>query len=122
MNCQYCGREFNKGYNLRRHENDYCPARENCDADSDDEMTTRHTDEEMSSSSREDENSENDETDESDGEDEIDPWLSLIDDAASGVRANYEELLQTFAYRKAKTRVQLKRKLMKKSFQCYKKN
>ncbi len=52
MNCQYCGREFNKGYNLRRHENDYCPARENGDADSDDEMTIHHTDEEMSSSSR----------------------------------------------------------------------
>ena len=50
----------------------------------------------MSSSSREDENSENDGTDESDGEDEIDPWISLIDDAASGVRANYEELLQAF--------------------------
>ena len=96
MNCQYCGREFNKGYNLRRLENDYCPARENGDADSDDEMTIRHTDEKMSSSSREDENSENDETDESDGEDEIDPWISLIDDAASGVRANYEELLQAF--------------------------
>ncbi len=59
-----------------------CPARENDDADdSDDEMTIRHTDEEMSSSSREDENSKNDETDSGD---EIDPWISLIDDAASG--------------------------------------
>ena len=28
MNCQYCGRVFNRGYNLRRHEDEYCPYRE----------------------------------------------------------------------------------------------
>ena len=27
MSCQFCGRHFNRGYNLRRHEQEYCPLR-----------------------------------------------------------------------------------------------
>ena len=25
MSCQFCGNQFNRGYNLRRHEKEYCP-------------------------------------------------------------------------------------------------
>ena len=25
MSCKFCGRAFNRGFNLRRHENEYCP-------------------------------------------------------------------------------------------------
>ena len=27
MSCQFCGKQFNRGYNLRRHEKEYCPLR-----------------------------------------------------------------------------------------------
>ena len=29
MNCQYCGKIFRRDYNLRRHEDEYCPDRDN---------------------------------------------------------------------------------------------
>ena len=29
MNCQYCGKIFRRDYNLRRHEDEYCPNRDN---------------------------------------------------------------------------------------------
>ena len=25
MSCKFCGKAFNRGFNLRRHENEYCP-------------------------------------------------------------------------------------------------
>ena len=25
MNCRFCGKSFNRGFNLRRHESEYCP-------------------------------------------------------------------------------------------------
>ena len=28
MSCQFFGKQFNRGYNLRRHEKEYCPLRE----------------------------------------------------------------------------------------------
>ena len=29
MNCQYCGKIFTSDYNLRQHEDEYCPDRDN---------------------------------------------------------------------------------------------
>ena len=26
MNCRFCGKSFNRGFNLRRHESEYCPS------------------------------------------------------------------------------------------------
>ena len=28
MSCKFCGKAFNRGLNLRRHENEYCPLRD----------------------------------------------------------------------------------------------
>ena len=28
MSCQFCGKAFNGGFNLRRHENEHCPLRD----------------------------------------------------------------------------------------------
>ena len=28
MSCKFCGKAFNRGFNLRRHENEYCPLRD----------------------------------------------------------------------------------------------
>ncbi len=90
-------KRINKGCTLRRHENDYCSFRENDNADSNykcafarnlaihNQMHRAH-------------HIENVETDDaSNGEDVIDPWVLLIDDdAALGIRADYDELLQEF--------------------------
>ena len=89
MNFQYCGKLFGKGYNLRRHENDYCPSREYADTEEPD----MERNEEMSNSSY-DETSQSSEGD-GDIKEEIDPWATLIDDAKVTVRPEYDELLKT---------------------------
>ena len=89
MDCQYCGKMFGEGYNLRRHENDYCPSREYADTEEPD----MELDEEMSNSSYD----ETSQSSEGDGEieEEIDPWATMIDDAKVMVRPEYDELLKT---------------------------
>ena len=80
MNCQYCRKIFTSDYNLRRHEAEYCPDRDNdgkeCSHDDDDEDT-------------EDESSSENSSDE-----ENDPWNTLINDAVSKVWDQYKEILQ----------------------------
>ena len=99
MNCQYCGRVFNRGYNLRRHEDEYCPYRE--EDNSSDECSPpkksrdAEDDEDDVSSSSCDESSEYSEDDDEIKE-EIDPWATLIEDAKVIVRSKYEELLNVF--------------------------
>ena len=81
---------FGKGYNLRRHENEYCPSREYVDTGQPDV----ECDEEMSNSSCDESNHESSEGD-GEIEEEIDPWATLIDDAKEMVRPEYNELLKT---------------------------
>ena len=93
MDCQYCGKIFSSDYNLRRHEDEYCPNRDNDADEASDESMETHA-------SRDDNTSEHEESDsesssENSSEEEIDPWSTLIEDAASKVRAQYEEILQT---------------------------
>ena len=49
MSCKFCGKAFNRGFNLRRHENEYCPLKsedremsetESLTADSEDDGST----------------------------------------------------------------------------------
>ena len=49
MSCKFCGKAFNRGFNLRRHENQYCPLKskdremsetESLTADSEDDGST----------------------------------------------------------------------------------
>ena len=97
MNCQYCGRVFNRGYNLRRHEDEYCPYREqdNSSHECSPPKKSRDADEDEVSSSSSDENSEYSEDDDKIKE-EVDPWATLIEDAKVIVRSKYEELLNAF--------------------------
>ena len=102
MDCQYCGKIFTSDYNLRRHEDEYCPDRDNdgkecsprkesCDADeasisSNESMGTHasHDDDDV-----EDESSSGNSSDE-----ENDPWTTLINEAVSKVWDQYKEILQ----------------------------
>ena len=57
MNCKFCGKAFSRGFNLRRHENEYCPLkiqdREESESsqtmDSEDDASTTSTDSSKSS-------------------------------------------------------------------------
>jgi hypothetical protein len=83
MSYQFCGKQSNRGYNLRRHEEEYCPLRaqernmSQTDSDSqegdfqDDVSTTSTHGSEISMTT----------DNESETEDEIDPWIPLIEEA-----------------------------------------
>ena len=90
---------INRGYNLRRHEDEYCPYREQGNIS--DECSppkksrdAEDTEDDVSSSSC-DENSEYSEDDDEIKE-EIDPWANLIEDSKVIVRSKYEEPLNAF--------------------------
>ena len=68
MSCQFCGNQFNRGYNLRRHES---PLRE--------QETTR-----VSESSTENET-----------EEEMDPWTSLIEETKQRSNIAFEEMKES---------------------------
>ena len=41
MNCRFCGKSFNRGFNLRRHESEYCPLQDrNSSIESDSDQST----------------------------------------------------------------------------------
>ena len=92
MNCRFCDKQFDRAFNLRRHENDYC--------------TLRHTDEQEQEQS----GSSGDETDyskdgmssgnesmtttdnESETEQEEDPWLPIITEGKERCQSEFEEI------------------------------
>ena len=107
MNCGFCGKSFNRGFNLRRHENEYCPLRNVSEDDTPepkiDHIKRKHTesDDDQLSSSGDDhtsdgsEHSETDyDTDSSETEDETDPWVSLIVEAQERHLTEYNEVMQ----------------------------
>jgi hypothetical protein len=83
MSYQFCGKQFNRGYNPRRHEKEYCPLRaqernmSQTDSDSqegdfqDDVSTTSTHGSEISMTT----------DNESETEEEMDPWIPLIEEA-----------------------------------------
>ena len=104
MDCQYCGKIFASDYNLRRHEGEYCPDRDNdgkeCsppkksrDADeasiSSNESTEKHASHDDDDEDTKDESSSGNSSDE-----ENNPWNTLINDAVSKVLDQYKEILQ----------------------------
>ena len=89
MWCEKCEYSFA----FLRHENEYCPNRDNDGDEASNESTETHA-------SHDDVTSEHDKSDsesssKNSSEEEIDPWSTLIEDGASKVRTQYEEILQT---------------------------
>ena len=93
MNCQFCGKQFNRGYNLRRHKKEYCPLREQernmsqTDSDSqerdfEDDVSTTST--HVSESSTDNE-----------AEEEMDPWIPLIEEAKQRGNIAFEEMKES---------------------------
>ena len=97
MSCRFCGKQFNRGYNLRRHEKEYCPLNkqeENMsygNSDIGDISSSDEGERNMSSDSYESETMSDDNEMESEEEEE-DPWYPLINEAKDRCFDDFEEI------------------------------
>ena len=91
MSCKFCGKVFNRGFNLRRHENDYCALknqeREMSETDS---SQTMDTEEDASTNSTR--GSESPVSTDNESETEEDPWMPLVDEAMQKHKTAFEEM------------------------------
>ena len=87
MNCQYCRKIFTSDYNLRRHEAEYCPDRDNGKECSPPKKSRDADGASISSNESMGTHASHDDDDE-------DPWNTLINDAVSKVWDQYKEILQ----------------------------
>ena len=93
MRCKFCGKAFNRGFNLRRHENEHCPLRdqekemsetESQAMDSGDDASTSSTDGSESPVTTDNET----ETD----EEENDAWMPMVEQAMQKHKTAFEEM------------------------------
>ena len=104
MNCQYCRKIFASDYNLRRHEDEYCPDRDNDGKECSPPKKSRDADEASISFNKsmgthashddDDEDTKNESSSGNSSGEENDPWNTLISDAVSKVLDQYKEILQ----------------------------
>ena len=92
MSCKFCGKAFNRGFNLRRHENEYCPLKskeremsetESLTAGSEDvasTVTTCRSESPMTGDS------------ETEEEEEADPWMPMVEEAMQKHKAAFQEM------------------------------
>ena len=98
MSCQFCGKQFNRGYNLRRHEKEYCPlgAQERNMSQADSDSQERDFQDDVSTTSTE--VSEISTDNESETEEEMDPWIPLIEEAKQRSNIAFEEMKESRPY------------------------
>ena len=102
MNCRFCGKSFNRGFNLRRHESEYCPLQDRnssieSDSDQSTGMSTKRKYADTDDSTSESDSDHSDYTDEDqENEHETDPWASLKMEAVTKNMPEFQELTETF--------------------------
>ena len=97
MSCQFCGKQFNRGYNLRRHENEYCPlgAQERNMSQTDSDSQERDFQDDVSTTSTEVSEISTMTDNESETEEEMDPWIPLIEEAKQRSNIAFEEMKES---------------------------
>ena len=91
--CQFCGKKYNRGYNLRRHEKEYCPLREqerNMSQTDSDSQERDFQDDFSTTSTHGSESSTDNET-----EEEMDPSIPLIEEAKQRSNIAFEEMKES---------------------------
>jgi hypothetical protein len=90
MSCQFCGKQFNRGYNLRRHEKEYCPLREQVRNMSQTDSDSQERDFEGDVS-----NTSTHVSTDNEAEEEMDPWIPLIEEAKQRSNIAFEEMKES---------------------------
>ena len=101
MNCRFCGKSLNRGFNLRRHESEYCPLQDhNSSIESGSDQSTgmstkrKYTDTNDTSESDSDHSDYTDEDQEN--EHKTDPWAFLKMESMTKNMPEFQELTKTF--------------------------
>ena len=96
MSCKFCRKQFNRGYNLRRHEKEYCPlrAQERNMSQTDSDSQERDFQDDVSRTST-DGSETSMRTDMSETEEEMDPWIPLIEEAKQRRNIALEEMKES---------------------------
>ena len=93
MNCSFCGKQFNRGFNLHRHENEFCSLRHH---NQEQKMSHADSSSDEMNYSEEDMSSGDESTTTTDNESEIDkkedPWLPIINEAKERRENEFEEI------------------------------
>ena len=94
MNCRFCGKTFNRGFNLRRHKNEDCPEMSQAESiqtmDTEDNASTTST-EEYESPITTDNGTDTE-------EEESDPWMPMVEEAMQKHKTAFEEVKKNLIY------------------------
>ena len=94
MNCRFCGKSFNRGFNLRRHESEYCPLQDHNSLIETGSVQSTGMSTKRKYADTDDSTSESDEDQEN--EHETNPWASLKMEAMTKNMPEFQELTETF--------------------------
>ena len=97
MSCQFCGKQLNRGYNLRRHETEYCPlgAQERNMSQTDSDSQERDFQDDVSTTSSDVSEISMTTDNESETEGETVPWIPLIEEAKQRGNKAFEEMKES---------------------------
>ena len=88
ISCKFCGKAFNSGFSLRRHENEYCPLK--CEER---EMSETENQSSEDASSVATDGSQSPMTGDSETEkEEPDPWMPMVEEAMQKHKAAFQEM------------------------------
>ena len=93
MSCKFCGKTFDRGFNLRRHEKEYCPLKseeremsetesQTVDSEDDASSVTTHGSESPMTTDSETETE----------EEEADPWMPMVEEAMQKDKEAFQEM------------------------------
>ena len=99
MSCKFCGKTFNRGFNLRRHEKEYCPLKNGERGMSETESQTVDSEDDASSVATH--GSESPMTTDSETETEEEeavPWMPMVEEAMQKHKAAFQEMKVSLAH------------------------
>jgi hypothetical protein len=91
MSCKFCGRTFNRGFNLRRHEKN-CPLKDKEREMSETESQTMDSEDDASRTSTSASESQTTTDSETETEEEKDPWTPMVEEAMQKHEAAFEDM------------------------------
>ena len=97
MSCKFFGKTFNRGFNLRRHENGYCPLKGEEKEMSEAESQTVDPEDDASTVTAHGPESPMTEYSETE-EEEADPWMPMVEEATQEHKTDFQEIKKNLIY------------------------